>query len=299
MKKRIWAWTLSLVLVFGFAQVGAVRPLDGVTGALAEEGPAEAAFSFAGSWEDEVSQRAGMDVKQDGNHVDILVHWGGSATEAASWEISGEYDPQTGALTYEDARYVVLQWDENDNDTVKEEKTSSGAFTWEDGKLRWTDSLIAEDGLFVKLDDAGSETPAPAQAPTAEEFAEGYFKVLMNLEVGTAGASLKTAIAASEVCAFAEAHELYNPDVEPLRANMLAAFEAMGEDEQAAFWGGFDAVLPLLDGCLEDYDANRALFEDAGVADAMDEVMYDPLNRLAWENLRDHTLTMGNDMNAG
>ena len=26
----------------------------------------------------------------------------------------------------------------------------------------------------------------------------------------------------------------------------------------------------------------------------MDEMMYDPLNRLVWENLRDHTLTMGN-----
>ena len=34
-------------------------------------------------------------------------------------------------------------------------------------------------------------------------------------------------------------------------------------------------------------------------ADAMDEVMYDPLNRLAWENLRDHTLTLGNDENVG
>lgn len=111
--------------------------------------------------------------------------------------------------------------------------------------------------------------------------------------------TLKTAIAASEVCAFAEVHELYNPDVKPLRANMLAAFEGMSEDDQAAFWQGFDTVRALLDGCLEDWEGSRALFEDAGVAEAMDEVMYDPLNRLAWENLRDHTLTMGNDTNAG
>ena len=45
----------------------------------------------------------------------------------------------------------------------------------------------------------------------------------------------------------------------------------------------------------EDY----VVFEDAGVTETMDEVMYDPLNRLAWKNLRDHTLTMGNDMNVG
>lgn len=123
--------------------------------------------------------------------------------------------------------------------------------------------------------------------------------MLANLESGTAGASLKTAIAASEVCTFAETHELYNPDVEPLRASMLAAFEGMDEDEQVAFWTNFDTVRALLDECLEDYDANRAIFEDAGAADAMDEVMYDPLNRLAWENLRDHTLTLGNDENVG
>ena len=111
--------------------------------------------------------------------------------------------------------------------------------------------------------------------------------------------SLKTAVAASKVCAFAEAHALYNPDVEPLRANMLAAFEAMSAEDQAAFWQGFDAVRALLDDCLEDWEARRPQFEDAGVADAMDEIMYDPLNRLAWENLRDHTLTMGNDTNVG
>ena len=264
---------------------------------------AEAAeYAFAGNWQDEVSQRATMDAKQDGTHVEILVHWGGSATTAASWLISGDYDPETGALTYEDAKYSVIEWDENGNDSIVEEKTSSGAFTWEDGKLRWKDSLNEEEGLFVKLDvdeENTSEAPAPAEAPTVEEFTEGYFNVLANLETETAGASMKAAVAASEVCSFAVAHDLYNPDVEPMRANMLTAYEAMDEDAQAAFDKGFGVVLKLLDDCLEDYDANRAVFEDAGVADAMDEVMYDPLNRLAWETLRNHTLTLGNDDNAG
>lgn len=88
-------------------------------------------------------------------------------------------------------------------------------------------------------EDYDSEVPEPADAPTVEEFAEGYFNVVANLEPGTAGVSLKTAVAASEVCAFAGAHALYNLDVESLRANMLAAFEAMDKDEQASFWQGF------------------------------------------------------------
>ena len=260
---------------------------------------AEAAFDCAGSWQDEVSMRATMDVAQDGDHVEILVHWGGSATEAAVWEISGEFDPETGELAYDDGRYAVIEWDEDGNDTVVEEQTTSGSFTWEDGKLRWKDAMNEDEGLFEKLeyDDADDiELPEPEPAPTADEFAEGYFAVLVGLEEGTAGASLKTAVAASAVCDFAEEYALYNPDVEPMRENMLAAFEAMSEEDQEQFWTGFESVRALLDDCLEDYEANRPVFEDAGVVDAMDRIMYDPLSRLAWENLRDHTLTMGNQI---
>ena len=138
------------------------------------------------------------------------------------------------------------------------------------------------------------ESPAPAPAPSAEVFAERYWAVLAGLETGTAGASLKTAAAAEKLCAFAVENELWNPDTEALRANLLSAFEGMSAEEQAAAQAGFDAVRALLDACLEDWQAQRGLFEDAGAATAMDEVMGDPLNRLAWENLRNHTLTMGN-----
>ena len=133
-----------------------------------------------------------------------------------------------------------------------------------------------------------SDEDAPAQAPTTEEFADGYFAVLTGLESGTAGASLKTAAAASDVCAFARDHRVDNPDDEPLRANMLAAYEALDEEAKAAFAENFEAVRALLD----DYDANRADFEDAGVAEAMDEMMADPQSRAAWENLRDYTLAL-------
>ena len=159
-----------------------------------------------------------------------------------------------------------------------------------DGTSDWAPDAAAVDH---------TESPAPAQALTVEALTEGYFNVLSGLESGTAGASLKTAIAASEVCAFAQAHALYAPDVESLRANMRAAFEAMRAEDRAAFWQGFDAVRALLDDCLEDWETVRPQFEDAGVAAAMDGIMADPLNRLAWENLRDHTLTMGNDTVAG
>lgn len=145
----------------------------------------------------------------------------------------------------------------------------------------------------------GSDVPKPLPAPSKEAFAEKYFSTLASVEAGSAGASLKTALAAEKVCAFAVEYELWNPDVEALRANMLSGFESLDADTQAAAQAGFDTVLTLLDDCLKDWEANRPLFADAGLAEKMDAVMYDPLNRLAWENLRDHTLTMGNDPAAG
>ncbi len=149
--------------------------------------------------------------------------------------------------------------------------------------------------------DEGFQSSEPGEAPTIDEFVEGYFAPLAIVEEGTAGASLKAAQAAADVCAFAMGHGMWDVEenMQTMRDNMLAAFESLDADTQARALEGFNAVRALLDDCLEDYEANRAVFEDAGVAETMDEVMYDPLNRLAWENLRDHTLTMGNDENVG
>lgn len=215
-----------------------------------------------------------------------------SILKPAGWEdFTANYTELADAQT--DAYTVKLNAEAGDVAEIIEDAKASYSYAI----LRFGAGDVADED-YVDY-DYDFEAPEPAEAPTVEELTEGYFNVLANLESGTAGASLKTAIAASKVCAFAEAHELYNPDVESLRANMLTAFESMDADGQAAFWTSFDAVRALLDECLEDYEANRAIFEDAGATEAMDEVMYDPLNREAWKNLRDHTLTMGNDENVG
>ena len=109
-------------------------------------------MDLAGSWDDEVSQRASMDVtRNDDGSYDILVHWGSGATETSFWQIHGTYDETSGMLSYEDGAYSVHIWDENDNETVTDEKTTKGAFMKEGEKLRWSDSLNSDDGLFVKV----------------------------------------------------------------------------------------------------------------------------------------------------
>ena len=107
-----------------------------------------------GSWQDEVSQRATMDIEQAGTGTcHILIHWAGSAKEAAIWEISGTYDEASGMLSYEDGHYSVHTWDDEDQETVSGEKLTKGTLMKEGDKLRWQDSEISEDAVFVKISE--------------------------------------------------------------------------------------------------------------------------------------------------
>ena len=109
-------------------------------------------MDLAGSWQDEISKRATMDVtaNEDGSY-DIVINWAGSATEKAVWQIHGTYDEVSGMLSYEDGRYSIHTWDENDNETVSDEEVTKGAFMKEGENLRWQDSKNSEDGVFVKM----------------------------------------------------------------------------------------------------------------------------------------------------
>ena len=109
-------------------------------------------MDLAGSWQDEVSKRATMDVtaNEDGSY-DIVINWAGSATEKAVWQIHGTYDEVSGMLSYEDGKYTVHIWDEKNNETVSDEEITKGVLMKEGEKLRWQDSKNSEDGVFVKM----------------------------------------------------------------------------------------------------------------------------------------------------
>ena len=111
-------------------------------------------MDLTGSWQDEVSQRATMDIEKfETGTYHILIHWASGAKEASIWEISGVYDETAGMLSYENGNYTVCTWDDNDRETVSEEETTKGALMKEGDKLRWSDSKNEEDALFVKIPD--------------------------------------------------------------------------------------------------------------------------------------------------
>ena len=111
-------------------------------------------MNLTGSWQDEISQRATMDVeKAETGTYHILIHWASGAKEASIWEISGTYDETAGMLSYENGNYSVHTWDDNDEETVSNEDVTEGSLMKEGEKLRWSDSRNSDDCLFVKVSD--------------------------------------------------------------------------------------------------------------------------------------------------
>lgn len=155
-----------------------------------------------------------------------------------------------------------------------------------DGKLVWTDfkQTPGEDEVvFEKVID-------PEPAFSADELAGGYVDVICGVEQGTAGASLKQALAAAEICRFAAGHDLSAADDDNVTGCVLVALARLDEAQLAAFGDSFDALAALADSCFADWDANRGLFDDAGVAGDMELLAMDPEARYNWIRLRDATL---------
>ena len=119
--------------------------LDSMQSAMLEGFVGE--VDLAGSWQDEVSKRAVMTAaKNEDGSYSILIKWGGSAAETACWEITGTWNADIGGFAYEDGKYYVLK---NGEEKTGEETTKGGFFK-ENEKVRWNDSKLEEDALFVR-----------------------------------------------------------------------------------------------------------------------------------------------------
>ena len=139
-----------------------------------------------------------------------------------------------------------------------------------------------------------AESTATAAVPTAEAFADNYFRVVTSFHPGTAGSSLGRAWAACAAVHFANENRIAQTDIPLLRSTMLAAWESLSDDERAWFDENFIGLAEEIEACRTDWESNRALFEDAGVADQMAILMDMPAALEHWDTLRAHTLTLGN-----
>ena len=252
--------------------------------------------AFQGTW---ACDRATIIIESLDDIIYCSVLWSGSAWDVAEWVYEGcTYDAEADRLvTQANGVKTNLTYGEDGEVETSDQIYDDGEAVFsldETGRLIWDDKKenAGEGMLFEKVLDFDEAIPV-------DELTEGCFKVIAGVEQGTAGASLKLAEAVCEVGKFAGSYDLSEVDDDNLSVCVLMALVEFSDDEQAAFGQNFDSVSALLDACFEDWDANRAVFEDAGVDEDMDALVADDAARLSWEKLRDSTREILDMFNEG
>ncbi len=249
-------------------------------------------MDWVGRWYDLTSQRATMSIipNEENGKYKVEITWSSSAATLSAWRMDADYDAKQKTLSYKNGWMGELTYAEDGSVASEETKweDAEGSFTLnEDGHLLWTDSKeeSAKDFVLERY---------TAPGPSKENFVEEYFHVIGGYGQGTSGSSLAEAKAACEAYRFASDYEIWNTDIPAMRDTMLAAWESMSEEEQAAFDANFIDVVKLLDLVLSDYEGNAGVFEDAGVGEEMKALLDRDFSALSWSTLCANTLTMGN-----
>lgn len=281
-------------LALSLALLLLLSALSGLAGAAAIENPT---LAFAGRWADPVYDRASLrilrtfevDAPDDEFYYDIQILWGSSYDSMGVWSMTAWWDTDAGRLVYEDGVMSIVTTDDNGEGTEEIQwDDADGAFWLDaDGTLRWEDSREERSAEF-HMERVVSE------APSAEDFVENYFKPVADVEIGTAGASLKQAAVACGVVRFACESDLWNTDIDDMREAMLAGWESLDADTQARFDGNlFGGVIgELANGIYWDYDNLAGQFADAGVGEDAAFLNADPEAHASWVRLFVYTLTI-------
>ena len=253
-------------------------------GALAESG-------FTGLWQDPAYGRAVLQILPAGgeDQYDVTLTWGSSADSAAVWHMSAVSDGDT--LSYTDGRMAEVTYDVK-GDVASEDvywEDATGALTLTtDGLLRWEDSREDRAAEFAFA-------PLFSEAPKAGELVTHFFKPVMDLEVGSAGYSLKLARAVYDVVRYCWVADLWNVEPDALEKNLTAAWEALGDERQGRFTENFGEIAALADEAFDSYDVSASVFIDADVGGQMADLVGDMATRLSWQTLRDRALALTSD----
>ncbi len=250
--------------------------------ALAEE---EKPFDVNGMWADPEFDRTSFMIlnddegwaadltgaEPDGGYI-IQMYWGNSADSYDNYRMVAHREGNR--LVYDNGLYVrVCSDDSEDREAAGTqellEDAGKGSFTLtEEGTLKWEDSYVeSADEMVLKRETV--------EAPSAQELADEYYRVIAGAEKETAGAGIRQAAAVLDVYQFCFNHALWLVDPDTLGANMLAAREMLTGAEAAAFDENEPAVtaeaLRLL---TESEDAGGA-YGDAGAAERMESLRND------------------------
>lgn len=136
---------------------------------------------------------------------------------------------------------------------------------------------------------ASIATAEPVQyypAADAETIRTEFLDVVSRYEPGTAGSSLKRAVAAMHVLEFCNAHHLAETDREKFTENLLAAWKEFPETKKELFPELFASIAGQADEDLQNGAALSGLFEDAGILEEMQQLLSQDGLQISWETLK-------------
>ncbi len=111
---------------------------------------AEEAPDFSGTWTEPMTGRCAIKITSTGdNTYSININWSSSAFENAVWEMDATYYESTGLLEYENAKYYVRTYtdDETYTDDVKYEDGAGCMWIEDNGQLGWQSANSDVDGI--------------------------------------------------------------------------------------------------------------------------------------------------------
>lgn len=274
--KHVCAVLLALLLVPALSAAAEINPTN----------------VFVGRWKDARAADAEMKIlplyleeegAEDLAHYPIEFTWSSAPDKQVTWKMTSRYNAEADRLEY-----------------AKGVKIEDGKKVWSDakgylaldkkGNLTWLDTRETDSTKLTFVRDI-------SPAPSAEVFADRYFRVVAGLERGASGAALKAAQVVAKVLEFAKEYDLWNADGVKMQANLEAAWKSLSDGEKARFEAAFeDGLCEPVDGAFEDYAAYKGVFDDAGVGVAMARLTASPEVKLSWEYLSSATLNMGNTL---
>ena len=219
-----------------------------------------------------------------GDVYKVGILWGSSYNEVCRWDYTCTLDKEGKILSDPGTgiRTDIVFGAEGVPETATVVFTDGSAeFTIDqEGKLLWNDKKedAAQDMAFERV-SFYSEAPSP------EDLAEGFFRVIGSYGQGVSGTSLKEAIAACRAFGFAGTYDIMNVAEEELQQNLVTAWKSLKKEEQDAFSINYPGVISLVDSCLSNWEGARGLFEDAGVANEMKILLEDSRTRASWAEL--------------
>ena len=136
--------------------------------------------------------------------------------------------------------------------------------------------------------EAVSERTYADEIPSSD-YADNVFKPLINMEIGSAGSSLKAAQIAEEILSFASDRQIGNTEESARKAAFSEAWNSLSNEEKEVVRHNFyeEEIADLIDGAFDDYESVRGRFEDAGVGAEMEELSKNADARKSWNTLRE------------